>query len=78
MSTAELIERIRPLPAEEKRELLERLWDEFGEELEDAGSELTAEQAVELDRRLEEFEANPRGGVPFEQVKAELRQRFGW
>jgi len=40
--------------------------------------DLTPEQAAELDRRLADFEKNPRAGIPLEQVKAEMRQRFGW
>ena len=40
--------------------------------------DLTAEQAAELDRRLAEFEKNPRGGIPLQQVEAEIKQRFGW
>lgn len=75
MSTAEWIERIRPLPTEEKRELLERLWDEFGEELDSADPELTAEQAAELDRRAEEALKHPTSGVPWEEVRDQaLRQ----
>jgi putative addiction module component (TIGR02574 family) len=40
--------------------------------------ELTPEQAAELDRRLDEFEKNPREGIPWEQVEADLNKRFDW
>jgi putative addiction module component (TIGR02574 family) len=39
---------------------------------------LSPEQAAELDRRLAEFKRNPRAGIPWEQVKADMRERFGW
>ena len=78
MSRTELIELMRPMPTEEKRAFVEQIWVEFGDELGCDDSALTPEQAAELDRRLAEFERNPRNGVPLEQVKAEMRERFGW
>ena len=78
MSRIELIEQMRTLPAEEKRAFVEQVWEEFGAELGWVDPELTPEQAAELDRRLADFEKNPRNGIPLEQVKAEMRQRFGW
>jgi len=78
MSAAELIEKMRPMPTEEKRAFMERVWEEFGEELGWVDPDLTPEQAAELDRRLAEFEKNPRAGIPLEQVKADMRERFGW
>jgi len=78
MSATDLIEQMRPMPAEEKRAFIERVWEEYGEELGWVDPDLTPEQAAELDRRLVEFEKNPHAGIPWEQVKAEMRQRFGW
>jgi len=78
MSATEVIEQIRSWPAEEKRELVEQIWDKFGDELGYVDSALTPEQAAELDRRLAEFERNPHDGIPLEQVDAEINQRFGW
>ena len=66
------------MPAEEKRALVARVWEEFGEELDAVEADLTPEQAAELDRRLAEFEAAPDTGIPLEQVQAEMKQRFGW
>jgi putative addiction module component (TIGR02574 family) len=40
--------------------------------------EESPEFIAELDRRLAEFEKNPGDGIPWQQVKAEMRQRFGW
>jgi putative addiction module component (TIGR02574 family) len=78
MSAKELIEKMRPMPTAEKRAFVEQIWEEYGEELGQVDPDLTAEQVAELDRRLAEFEKNPRDGIPWEQVKAEMRQRFGW
>ncbi|MCI0538056.1 MAG: addiction module protein [Verrucomicrobiales bacterium] len=78
MSATEIIELIRPLTAQEKRELIGQIWEKFGDELGFVDPDLTAEQAAELDRRLAEFEKNPHDGIPLEQVEAEMRERFGW
>ena len=78
MSATEIIEQMRSLPAEQKREVVEQIWAEFGGELGWVDPDLTPEQAAELDRRLADFEKNPREGIPWEQVQADLKQRFGW
>lgn len=78
MSATDLIEQMRPMPTEEKRALVEKIWDEYGEELGWIEPGLTPEQVAELDRRLADFEKNPNDGIPWEQVKAEMKQRFGW
>ena len=64
--------------SEQKREVLEQIWTEFGGELGWVDPDLTPDQAAELDRRLADFEKNPREGIPWEQVQADLKQRFGW
>jgi len=74
MSASEILEQIRRLPPEEQYDLAEKVWAGLGDV--DAG--LTPEQAAELDGRLADFEKNPRAGIPLEQVKVEMRQRFGW
>ena len=78
MSATEIIEQMRSLPADQKREVLEQIWTEFGGELGWVDPDLTPDQAAELDRRLADFEKNPREGIPWEQVQADLKQRFGW
>ena len=78
MSETEIIEQMRGLPTEKKRGVLEKIWTEFGDELGWVDRDLTPEQAAELDRRLAEFEQNPHEGVPWEQVEADLKRRFGW
>ena len=74
MITTEILEELRRMPEPQRRELVEIIGLEFG----DFDDNLTPEQKAELDRRLADFERNPRSGIPFEQVREEARQRFGW
>ena len=76
MTVAEIIEQIRPLPAKEKQQVLESLWNEFQDELETYDPDLSPEQIAELDRRVAEFERNPHSGIPAEQVFAEIEERL--
>jgi len=66
---------VKALPLPERIELAEALWQSITDE----GHEppLTSTQAKELERRLEEHERNPHTGIPWEQVKAELEQKYG-
>lgn len=73
MSAAQILEQIEQLPIPEQRAIAETLWEKYG-----GTDDLTPEQATELDRRLAEFEQNPRDGIPWEQVEADLNNRFGW
>lgn len=72
---ANLLEAAKALPLPERIHLAEALW----ESITDEGHEppLTPAQAQELDRRLEEHRRNPQTGIPWEQVKAELDQKYG-
>ena len=56
-------------------EAAKALW----ESITDEGHEpsLTPAQADELDRRLEEHRRNPETGIPWEQVKVGLEQKYG-
>jgi putative addiction module component (TIGR02574 family) len=76
MSATDLIEQMRPMPTEEKRAFIERVWEEYGEELGWTDSELTPEQSAELDRRAEDALKNPGRGKPAEQVFAEIQERL--
>jgi putative addiction module component (TIGR02574 family) len=74
MSATEILEQIEHLPLDARHEVAEKVFEKYG----GFDDELSPEQAAELDRRLAEFEKNPRRGIPLEQVKAEMKQRFGW
>ncbi len=73
MSAAEIVDQIRSLPPDERRAIVERLWEEFGE----FDDNLSEEQTVELDRRSEEALQHPERSVPWEQVHAEVLKRLG-
>lgn len=76
MSATEILAAAKALPLEERIEIAQGLWEDIAGNGYDP--DLTPEQMAELDRRLADFEQNPRAGIPLEQVKAEMRQRFGW
>lgn len=62
---------LRSLPLSERIQLVEDLWDSIAEET--GAIKLTEAQRAELDRRLDEFEANPSGGMSWEEFKAKLK-----
>jgi len=76
MSAAEILERIRGLPPEEQRDLVDLIMEEFGDASESIGSELTPEQLAELERRAEQALAHPERGRPFDDVFREIEDRF--
>lgn len=59
------------LSVEERIALVEDLWDSIAEE-----TPLTDLQRAELDRRLEDHEANPDDVVSWEDVKASIEARL--
>jgi putative addiction module component (TIGR02574 family) len=69
MSAAQVLEQLDKLPFEEQREVVGQLREKFD-------GDLTQEQIAELDRRAEELQKNPKSGIPWEQVRAEARQRL--
>ena len=75
MSKAEILEQLPKLTPEERAEIIAaaRKLDE-AEWLDDG--ELTDEEKRLIMERLDACEKNPGGSIPWEQVKAELQQRF--
>lgn len=62
---------IERLSVEERISLVEEIWDSIAE-----CTPLTEAQRLELDRRLQDHEANPDDVVPWEVVKASITARL--
>jgi len=60
----------------DRLELAQQVWSNIIENGYDW--EITPEQAVELDRRIADSEKNPQDGIPFEQIQAEMKLKYGW
>ena len=71
MSATEILEELRRMPEAERRDLVETIETEFG----DFNDEPTPEQIAEFDRRGDELRRNPASGIPWEQVRAEMKER---
>ena len=72
MSRTEILEELRRMPENERRETVQQILDEFTE----FDDELTPEQIAELERRAEDARKNPGRGIPAEQVFAEIEERL--
>ena len=70
MTTMELRKEAAALSVAEKIQLVEDLWDDIALSSEDAP--LTEAQRMELNRRIDDFERNPREGVTWAQAKQEI------
>jgi putative addiction module component (TIGR02574 family) len=57
----------------ERLSLLEELWDSLASEPE--GVPLTSAQRAELDRRLDELDADGPVGIPWDEVLSRIRSR---
>ena len=62
---------IEQLSVEERIGLVEEIWDSIAE-----ATPLTEAQRAELDRRLEDHEANPDDVVPWEVIKVSITARL--
>jgi putative addiction module component (TIGR02574 family) len=71
---SELVRNVRNLPLAERIELIDLLWESVAEQ----GYEppLTAEQAAELDRRLEAHRRNPGDVVSWDSIKEDILNRY--
>ena len=72
---AALFEAVKSLPLPDRLELVDAVWETIAAE----GYEppLTPAQTAELERRLEEHRRNPSSGIPWETIRAELREKYG-
>lgn len=59
---------------EERLALVQELWDSIAAD--NPRTLLTDAQRAELIRRAEEADADPDGGIPWEEVQAKARVRF--
>ncbi len=66
-----ILEAAQQLPAEERVELLDELWDSV---LEHSPPELTPEEKRIIDERLKSMEENPDSGIPWEEAKKLIRK----
>lgn len=73
MSSAEIFEQLRALPAGERHRLVSRIWDEFA----DSELDLTTAQASELDRRLDDHKRRPNDVAPWSEIKAATEGKHG-
>lgn len=68
MSLNEILETIPKLSFAERQQLVRRAME--------ADEELTPREEAILDRRLEDFRADPRAGIPAESLKRVVVQRL--
>ncbi len=74
MTSSTLRKEILRLTTAEKLELVEEIWDSISEE--DGSVPPTPAQREELEHRLAEANADPNGGIPWEEVRDRIRQRM--
>lgn len=71
MSATEILTQVRELPPEEQREIAETLLNELEREE-------SPEFIAELERRAEDARQHPEDCIPWEQVRAEAKKKYGW
>lgn len=74
MTSNTLRHEILRLSTAEKLELVEEIWDSIPED--DDALAPTPAQREDLERRLAEANADPNGGIPWEEVRDRIRQRM--
>jgi putative addiction module component (TIGR02574 family) len=75
MSAAELLEKAKALPVEERAELANQLRENLAEEGYGVDFDLTPSQATELDRRAEQALSSPDQCRPLEDVLKGIEKR---
>lgn len=73
MTRSEIVAELLKLDSEERLQVVEMLWDSIASQ----DLPLTDEQALELQRRMDELENDPSVGIPWEDVRACLHEKFG-
>ncbi len=72
MSAAAILDQLRSLKPEERREIVGRIWDEFA----DRDLVLTSAQTTELDRRLADHRTNPTDVLSWQQMKSKIEAKY--
>jgi putative addiction module component (TIGR02574 family) len=67
----QIISEALSLPPADRLDVIEQLWDSIA--VSPHTLEPTDAQRQELDRRIDEMDASPHVGIPWENVQAELR-----
>jgi putative addiction module component (TIGR02574 family) len=75
MSKKEIMAELPKLTSDDRREILDKIWELDGGDWLDSG-ELTDAERLLIEQRLAEHEENPEAAIPWEEVEARLRQRF--
>lgn len=70
------IDQLRRLPVEKRLELIKVLWDSLGEHPEQY-FHIPDEVLDEAERRFQEHLDDPSSSIPWETVRARLRERYG-
>ena len=72
--SSNFLDTAKSLPLAERIELIEALWESIAQE----GYEppLPAEQAAELDRRLEAHQKNPDDVLSWDTIKTDLQNKY--
>ncbi|MEO6877616.1 MAG: addiction module protein [Gemmatimonadaceae bacterium] len=68
-------EALRRLPVADRLKLVGDLWDSIAHDAPEEAFPVTPELSAELDRRLADADADPTGGIPWEEVQAEFLRR---
>jgi len=72
MSAVDILEQLRSLPLREQREVAEQILEECGA----FDDELSSAQIAEMERRADSLRRNPDAGIPWDEVRAQLKERL--
>ena len=70
--TSEALHALLRLPPRDRAELAMALWESLDDDEREVQFTLSAEEAIELDRRLSEHLADPASAIPWEDLRREL------
>jgi hypothetical protein len=76
MSKSDILQALPKLGHGDRREILERIWEMDEADLLNGAQPDAVEKSL-LDRELEDYQANPRGGADWKKVESRLRQQIG-